>query len=273
MYLGNRQCAECSPGLGINPLIVPGVQAAGALTLPLFQIFGGKKHYSPWGFLYDEYYDKIYQNEQNIAALKKAIGELTGVAPVFPETPWPPTYVSAKANLQAAQKVAVPIVSQYTANTNCVYDKHQVEPGGCYEESYGKQLGLIKSLESELQAARTQAQLRASVPSPGSATAPMPQGVPQPVQTAPGNVQYPGIFTQPAAPVSPSPFGPSISITTPGSAPVMQADIMGMAGGAFPYIVGGIGLLLLLAFQQDKKDRRTYSPRTLRTPLLRQKGR
>ncbi len=176
-------------------------------------LFAGKAHYSPWGFLYDEYGQKMWDAE-------KAIREATGQVPV--KAPRPLT--TGPSGMIAALEIVpayVPGSEQMISN----YDRRLNEPGGAYEVTYGKQLARMDALVKGQ-----------TVPPPAMTTAFIPQ------QSASA-----------AIPISAQPPLPALQqVQAPGTRaplPVTQASMFGgLSSIPLPVILGGAAVLALLLF-------------------------
>lgn len=148
--------------------VLPAISAGAGLISPLISLFAGKKHYSPWGFLYDEYLQRIWDNETQISA---AIGapEPMGPRPI-PRTDTP--------NLK---EVAKSIVSKYVPGAEAqidVWDRRLNEPGGAFEIAYQKQLAYLAQLTGQPAPAMPPQSQYAAVPV--SAQTAIPSTVPIP---------------------------------------------------------------------------------------------
>lgn len=223
--------------LGQEP-VSTSIVAAIKLAPMIASLVSGKKHYSPWGFLYDDYPMHIGENEQNIVALKNAINKIQGGPQITP-----PPQVN-RNDWQQSLSVMKTIVPQYVAGQESALNSNNRslnESGGGYERTYAAQAALIPQLQSQLQ----QLQMRAAVapPAPASATTPPPPSAPLPQLVAPPPTVYPS-----GAAYAPQP----ISITQP----TTQADMTGMGqlGPYLPYIVGGAALLLAVLVSSQHSD-------------------
>lgn len=270
--------APAASGATIGTAILPGVGTAiGALLGAGVGLFSGKAHYSPWNFLYDDYPQHIYQNEADIIAIENQIAKYTGQA----MQPLPPMYQKTGGpQYQASMQAIVPKYVPGSQGQIASYNRALNESGGAYETTVKMQLALYPQLQAQLQQLQTQplppppppTQTLAPVQS-GSATAPAPYGGPAPTQlVAPGSYAPATPFSTTATPYSaptvmpqlqpgpsmqpyypPAAAGSTISVSAPGQAP-MQADVLSSLGGLqgmLPYIIGGIGLFVIM-MQQSK---------------------
>lgn len=232
------QCT-CSQLHGMGQ-IGPAATAISSLIGPVASLISGKKHYSPWGFLYDDYPMHIGENEQNIVALKNAINKIQGGPQITP-----PPQVN-RNDWQQSLSVMKQIVPQYVAGQESALNSNSRtlnESGGGYEQTYARQAALIPQLQSQLQ--QLQMKQAATPAAPASATLPPLPSAPLPQLMAPPATVYPA-----QAQYAPQP----ISITT--AAPSQQADMMGQLGPYLPYIIGGAALLLALLVGQSHNDNR-----------------
>ncbi len=197
-------------------------------------LFAGKVHYSPYGFLYDDYPQKIWEAE-------KAIAEGTGqpIPPQFSKTGG----AQYQASMLAIVPKYVPGSEQMIAN----YDRRLNEAGGAYEVTYGKQLDRLKKLVAGQ-----------TVPPPALATAVIPaqsSSAAVPIAAQPNLpaltqdvFQTPGVAPAPGQPGYPPP---------PGARPIMQASMFpDLSQIPLPVILGAGALLLLLLVQGHSPSKR-----------------
>lgn len=228
--------------------VVPGVGSAiGAAVGAVAGLLSGKAHYSPWGFLYDDYPQHIYQNEVQIRNLKNAIAHLQGQ----PEVPLPPMYSkTGGAQYQASMQDIVPKYVPGSESQIAAYSRTLNEPGGAYEQTVQIQLGLIPQLTQQLNSLQGTTLVASGIPIAGSATV----GVqPQAMVLAPAPTTA-SLVQVPQASYSPSPF---VSPTAP-----LQTQSAGMLdfsqlGGITPYLIGGAALLIILMNQKGQSATRT----------------
>jgi hypothetical protein len=265
MYSGSSPGCGCNQrpgetsGLGIAPAIIG---AGAALIGPLSKLFGGKpEHMSPWGFHVDDYSAHILDAERQIVALKNQIAQiLRQTPPMFPQTPWPPATPGAFSNAtkQAWYDTMRPVVAQYSAQSDCVTSNNQVNPGGCYEQTYSAQLNIINQLKSQLAQAQSSSQFQ--IPMPGSASIINPnygpasqyQGVPLVAsQYYPGtNIPMPGATGM--LPMAPSsiPRAPS-TIQMPQSYPQNQGVFGADMSNWLIIGAGVIGFVMIMSAQRS----------------------
>lgn len=262
--LGGCQMNDAGFGASISPVVagaaagsvIPGIGTAiGSLIGAGVGMLSGKAHYSPWNFLYDDYPQHIYENETSVVALKNALAKYTGQ----PQLPAPPMY-SKKGGTQYQASMQA-IVPQYVPGSEAdiaAYNRRLNESGGAYEITMQKQLALIPELQAALQGYMQRGAPLAPTPvSSGSPTAPAPYtgstpqlyaptgGPAQPYYPPPVMPQY-----QPGGTLQPS----NISITTPGGGFAPQLSDMfggGQLGQYMPYILGAVGLAVILFTQKS----------------------
>lgn len=214
MYLGNANCGckglgntvttaqDVAKGAAGGAALGPIGAAAGAiLGLTAGLLTKKPPTISAFGFHVDDYASHIVDSERQIANLMRAIADITHTTAQFPSSPWPadpasspnePGFGSCKyAGIPCGQWASAlrPILSKYGQNPNCVADKNQVAPGGCYEQVLSAQLQTIQGLTQQLQ----QAQAAASQPtsSPGSPVNPIIQQIPGAGSNLPAQYQSP----------------------------------------------------------------------------------
>lgn len=234
---GSSVGANAATGAAVGTAALPGIgTAVGAVVGAVAGLLGPKQHLSPWGFLYDDYPQHIYENEVQIRQLKNALAQIQG----SPVVPMPPMYQkTGGAQYQASMQDIVPKYVPGSEAQIAAYSRTLNEPGGAYERTVQIQLGMIPQLQAQLQGLQ-QSTLRASgIPLAGSATAPSNLIQPGLAPTAASTYQIPQMEYQP------SPFSP---------APAYQsAGMMDMSslGGMAPYILGGVALLIVLMSQRQ----------------------
>jgi hypothetical protein len=231
---------------------VPGIGTAiGGAVGAVAGLLSGKVHHSPWGFLYDDYPQNIYQNEVQIRQAKNAIAHLQGQ----PEVPMPPMYSkTGGAQYQASMQDIVPKYVPGSEQQIASYSRTLNEPGGAYERTVQIQLGLIPQLQAQMRALQGSSIIASGIPIAGSATMPpQPQLMFQaPIPTTASTFQIPQSSYQP------SPFSPSPSPQYAGAG-MMDTSAL---GGYAPYIIGAIGLAVILLNQrQSPAPRRSRMPR------------
>jgi hypothetical protein len=261
--------ASTASGASIGTAIFPGVGTAiGALLGMGVGLFSGKAHYSPWNFLYDDYPQHIYEAENAIVSLKNALARYTGQ----PQLPAPPMYSKTGGpQYQASMQAIVP---QYVPGSQAAiakYDRKLNEAGGAYENTLKQQLAIIPQLQQALQSAQSSgAPIVPSVPASGSATAPAPYGGPGSPQliAPPGMPQLtpgPSMLPYTMGPQNISPgAGYSLSPTYNAPAGIVTSDMFGSMGPYMPYILGGVGLLVMLMQGQGGGTRTVYRSRPRR---------
>jgi hypothetical protein len=147
-------------GASIGSAIVPGIgtvigAAVGAVIGAAVKLFGAKEHNSPWGFLYDDYPLKIYEAE---VLVRQAFG-----------MEMPPMAVrTGGTQYQASMQDIVPRYVPGSEQQIAAYDRRLNEPGGAYEVTYGKQLDLLRQIQSYIsqQRAVPQVQIAPTVQTP-----------------------------------------------------------------------------------------------------------
>jgi hypothetical protein len=273
MYLGEKTDCCCNgksshaTGLGLGPLVIPAVAAAGSLASSLTSIFKGKPPtMSPWGFPVGDYAARILDNEKTLVKMQTYVDQLLKRAPrSYPANPWPIDPATATpspadiigggckyggipcSNWAAAVR---PIVARYSTQADCVTNNNQVNPGGCYEQTYAGQLQNIDAMKTQVANAEAMGIAIGTNPSPGSPTynpqvpgnfvigvnpgtpapAVMPsQPVPQPVYNYPAIIpQYPGAAYPGVTPYLPAPTSPIQYLPSTGSAPNITISNPGM---------------------------------------------
>jgi hypothetical protein len=247
---------QLADGMGQLPI------TAALQVIPLaVSLFGGKKHYSPWGFLYDDYPLHIGENEQTIVTLKNAIAQYTGAQQITP-----PPQVN-RGDWQQSLSVMKQIVPQYISGQESALasnNRSLNESGGGYERTYAAQAALIPKLQAQYNQLQVTAKPAPGQPASGSPMAPAPYGGPAPPSLIAPSFSTPAYYSpalmpqlQPGSTLQPYQTAPSnISITTPGQ---MTADMFGGATlqGMLPYIIGGIGLFAILMMQGRGGETRT----------------
>jgi hypothetical protein len=226
--------------------------AVGAVIGLTAGLLGGKAHYSPWNFLYDDYPQHIYENEITINGLRNAIARYTGA----PQNPDPPIY-SKKGGpqYQASMQAIVPKYVPGSESQIAAYDRRLNEAGGAYETTVKQQISLAPQLQAELQNMQQTRAMMPTQPASGSATAPMPYGPPGAApfvapQGQTGSLQPPQLSPQfmPGPTMTPGSYGP---------APQMADMFGGSMTGYMPYILGAVGLAAILLGQKSGGSTRT----------------
>jgi hypothetical protein len=241
-------------GASIGTSILPGIgTAVGAAIGAVGGLLVGKKHYSPWGFLYDDYPKRIYANEVEIVNLKNAISALQG-GPQLPKPPDPLAGGFDKTRFIAAMLQIVPQYAPGSESQIKSFDRRGNEPGGSNEIAYGAQISLIPQLQQQLASLQTAAAIRGNVPSPGSATQPVQLQLQPPAPMSPATVQIPTApqtqaYPYTAPPSSATDYVPAIRPQEAGMLPSFDTN------SAAPYVIGGLALLFLIASNFDKKGR------------------
>ena len=232
--------------------------AVGAVIGAASSLMTKKPHLSPWGFPYDDYAQKIYENEITINALRNAIARYTGQ----PQTSDPPMYSKkGGTQYQASMQAIVPRYVPGSESQIAAYDRRLNEGGGAYEQTVQRQIALAPQLQQQLQVLQQTSQPLPIQPASGSATAPLPYGPPGPQPFQAPQTAYSGGFSpppllpqyQPGPTMTPLPGG--------GSAPQLSDLFGGSMSGNIPYILGAIGLAAILLTQNKTRHR----PRVART--------
>lgn len=261
--------SSTAAGASVGTAIFPGVGTAiGALLGMGVGLFSGKAHYSPWNFLYDDYPQHIYEAENAIVSLRNALARYTGAQQVSP----PPMYSkTGGAQYQASMQAIVPQYVPGSQSQIAAYDRKLNEPGGAYESTVKQQLALIPQLQQALQSAQSSgAPLAPSYPAPGSATSVAPYGGPGPAlltapplmpQLLPGPSMLP--YT-PAQSIAPAGYSLSPTYNAPGATGVVTADMFSAMGPYMPYILGGVGLLVILMQGKGGGTKSVYRSRPRR---------
>lgn len=184
-------------------------------------LFGGKPHFSPWGFLYDEYPQKIWDAE-------KTIREATGKPPVKaprPATTGPSGQVATLEIIPPYFPGNADVVKQIEAG-----DRRLNEPGGYREQTYQKQLDILDQLTKQARAAFTAPPL-SPTPYAGAAVPIVPQ-VP--------------IFAPQQQPGLPPQFAPQQRVfPTAQPLQISQAGMIDMQS-VTPFLLAGAGVFALM---------------------------
>lgn len=189
------------------------------------KLFGGKVHYSPWNFLYDEYPRKIFEAE---TVIRQAKGEPPAPDPGGGARP------TGGAQYQASMQAIVPRYVPGSEPLIAAYDRRLNEAGGAYEKAYYAQLAELARLQGQAAPSMPAQSAQAAKPAKSSGSA-MPSSV-APTLTPPS--QYPltdgygNVVDASGRPIQPA---------------YSQAGMFG-TGNITPLMIGGaaIGLLLLL---------------------------
>lgn len=237
MYLHANPLPGAAQGAAAGSAAGPYGAAIGAAIGAAASLLQGKQHYSPWGFLYDDYPQHIWQNESTIVSLENQLNQLTGK----PQIPAPPMYSKTggaqyQASMQAIVPKYVPGSEQQIAN----YDRTLNESGGAYEQTVAAQLAIIPQLQQEL------AQLKGgSIPASPAVT--IGQPLVAPYSSAPVTI-----------PQTVAPYSYSLSPTPQTSAQPQQQTAL--AGFGTPILLGIMGLAALMVMRApnypEKKGKR-----------------
>lgn len=258
--------------VGLGPLVIPAVSAVSSLIGPLTSLISGKKHYSPWGFLIDDYPDNIVANETKINQLQQQLAMLIGQAP-------PPQFAPASGfqghkGSPAWQATMMPLIQKYAPGyVQYVkgYDRQLVDG---YQQAYQAQQNIMNTLGQQITQAQQQRGIIEGTAIPGSPTALPPLSQPYPNYYTPPGTQtpmlmapqgVPGAYYQ--SPISPypqmtqptylppisSPMPSNITVSTPGSQPqVIQA---GFENWPMLLVAGGAALMIILATSKQSPAR------------------
>lgn len=232
MYVRNSQLGqyqdENQDGLGFiaTAAAIVSMAATGA------KLFGGKAHYSPWNFLYDEYPRKIYEAE---ATIRTMTGE-----PLPPD----PGGGAAPPGGEAYQRSMLAIVPRYVPGSEPLiakYDRTLNEKNGAYEVTYQKQLSSLATQQGQAAPAMPAQSASSARPvSASAAYAPAPSAVPP--------SQYP--ITDGYGRV----IDPKTGRVVQGA---QQASMFtGLDGIPIPLLIGGAALALILLMQSSGKKGR-----------------
>lgn len=278
MYLGGYDNRE----LGFLPLVaLPALAAGGSLAATIASVFGGPSKddkigasATKFGFVANNYPDYIYQAERAIREYKNAIAGYTGESLVPP----PPqgSYGGKPTGVTFAQML-LDIVPRYVSGAEARIkkgDNKLEQPNNVYEQVFAKQNELLNTLKNRLAALQQSGQASA----PGGPQVSPVQTQPQP--SAPSlMVQLPGVAppnssspyiapiinTAPppmtSGPSQPSYGAPPQTYATPYPVPatyeqpaLMQSSMFGNIPVPM-LIIGGMGLVLLLATQGNTRRR------------------
>lgn len=196
------------------------------------KLFGGKLHYSPWNFLYDEYPRKIYEAE---AALRSMRGES------LPPDPGGGAKPTGGAEYQASMLDIVPRYVPGSEPLIASYDRKLNEANGAYEITYGKIL-------QALQSAQGMSPSGPLVPAQ-HATSAKPASYPSSTAAAPKLTppsQY-GLTDGYGRPIDQ--YGNLIDPRTGQPIQQQRASMLDNMGDIAPYLIGAVGLIVILATQ------------------------
>jgi hypothetical protein len=253
MYTGNSLGDGCNirsgeiDGIGqIAPFIGP----AASLISPLISLISGKQHFSPYGFLVDDYPDNIVANEVKINQLQTQIANLMHQPPPAPYAP--AQGFQGHNGSPAWQATMLPLIQKYAPGYTQYVATYARQLGDGYNQTFAAQLQLIQQLSAQLQQAQGYGAVQASIPIPGSATAipaasyPLPIGAPG--QYYPPVVPNPAMYSPPPSyfPGSPSP-AIDLAPQPPPPQQIVGADMTN-------YLLMGFGAfaLILLVLAQRK---------------------
>jgi hypothetical protein len=232
---GNREPEDEGLGFIAAAAAIISIAATGA------KFFGGKVHYSPWNFLYDEYPRKIYEAEAVIRSIK---------GDALPPDPGGGASPPGSAEYQASMLNIVPRYVSGAEPLIAAYDRRLNEASGAYEKTYYAQLAELARLQGQpppvmpSQSALAAKPASAQVAYP-SATSPAPSAAPPssyPLTDGYGNiVDARGKILKPA---------------------VTQASMFPTEmGNIAPLVIGGAAILILILSQSGSSGGKSKGKR------------